>query len=118
MASCHFLGMGFCFAKPQEMVTADILSAIHAVFSPFGVFATQKLQEIETAGIHAGLKQRPPCRFFAFRGPGVSRSETPKNQKAQPFWFGIHAGLKQRPPLLPAGEKSNSVVHKPLVYEQ
>jgi hypothetical protein len=113
--------------------TADILPAIHAVFSPFGGagvsrsetpknqkaapfgsascrpkatasvpllglgFCFAKPQELETADIRAGLKQRPPCLktagilpaihavFSPFGGAGVSRSETPKNQKAAPF---------------------------------
>jgi hypothetical protein len=41
----------------------------HPVIFGHGVFAARKPQELVTAGIHAGLKQRPPCRFFAFRGP-------------------------------------------------
>jgi hypothetical protein len=50
-----FLGMGFCEAKPQEMVTAGIHAGLKqwppCRFSPFGVFATQKLQALETADI-------------------------------------------------------------------
>jgi hypothetical protein len=37
----------------------------------------------------AGLKQRINSLEFG------AKPQTPKNQKAQPFWFGIHAGLKQ-----------------------
>jgi hypothetical protein len=35
---------------------------------------------METAGILPAI-----LSFLGIRGPGVSRSETPKNQKAQPF---------------------------------
>jgi hypothetical protein len=35
-------------------------------FFGLGVFAAQKPQEMETAGIHAGLKQRPPAVFSPF----------------------------------------------------
>jgi hypothetical protein len=61
MTSCHFWAWGFASQNPKDMETAGILPAssngIRAVFSPFGVFASQKLQGMVTAGIHAGLKQ-------------------------------------------------------------
>jgi hypothetical protein len=50
-----FLGLGFCSAKPQEMETAGLHAGLKqrhpCRFSPFGVFAAQKLQELETADI-------------------------------------------------------------------
>jgi hypothetical protein len=43
-ASVPLLGLGFCFAKPQEITHADILSAIHADFrlSEFALRANSK----------------------------------------------------------------------------
>jgi hypothetical protein len=75
----RIFGQGFCFAKPLGL---------------------------ETAGFHAGLKQRHPCRFRlmlpAVRGFALHRETQGQNAKA--FWFrirelprGFIPPVKQRP---------------------
>jgi hypothetical protein len=61
---CGFWTWGFCFAKPQEM---------------------------ETAGLRAGLKQRPPA-VFRLSGFGAPR-RNPGNSLVAPAWPGGCSGL-------------------------
>jgi hypothetical protein len=48
-------------------------NGIHAVFSPYGVFTSQKLQELETADILSAI--------LSFLGPGFLRSKNPGKWK-------------------------------------
>jgi hypothetical protein len=57
-----FLGWGFCFAKPQGMETADILSAIHVIFGlGFSLRANSKK-----------WLQPTSCRPKAVASPGIT----------------------------------------------
>jgi hypothetical protein len=57
-------------------------NGLHAVFSPYGVFASQKLQELETADILSAI--------LSFLGLGFCIAKPQEVDTA-----GIHAGLKQ-----------------------
>jgi hypothetical protein len=80
-------------------------NGIHAVFSPFGVFATQKLQAMVTADILSAILPFLGMGFSLRENPGeitrsveFAQSANSEKPKGAAFWFGIQAGLKQRPP--------------------
>jgi hypothetical protein len=88
MTSCHFLGWGFCFAKPQALVTAGLHAGLKhphpCGFSPYGVFAAQKLLALETAG----LLPAHPVIF----GLGVFAEQKPR--KGTPLYFLSHSKIQ------------------------
>jgi hypothetical protein len=71
-------------------------NGLRAVFSPFGVFAAQKLQVLETAGIHAGH----PCGFSPFEVCASRKLQelvTAGILPAHPVIFGLGVFAQQKP---------------------